>query len=94
MSISIVTLDSKFRFPGTGSFNVTAGALNFSEGQTHTGWTAGAGLEYAVTDNVLVRGEYLYTDLGSRNYLSGAVAGGVDARLTSSTVRAGISFKF
>ncbi|WP_083991994.1 outer membrane protein [Bradyrhizobium embrapense] len=29
------------------------------------GWTAGAGLEYAFTNNWTLRGEYLYIDLGS-----------------------------
>lgn len=31
---------------------------------TQTGWTAGVGLEYAVSDNWSVRGEYLYADFG------------------------------
>ena len=69
-------------------------ALTFSERQTHNGWTIGAGTEYAVTDNVLLRAEYLYTDLGTRNYLGGVFAGGVDANVNFSTVRAGVSFKF
>lgn len=79
---------------GTGSFNASQGALSFSERQTHTGWTIGAGAEYAVTDNVLVRAEYLYTDLGTKNYLSGLGGGGVDANVNFSTLRAGISYKF
>ncbi len=29
------------------------------------GWTIGAGVEYAVTNNVTIGGEYLYADLGS-----------------------------
>lgn len=79
---------------GSGSFNVTGGGLTFSEKQTHTGWTVGAGAEYAVTDNVVVRAEYLYTDLGTKNYLAAAVPGGVDANVNFSTLRAGISYKF
>ena len=29
-----------------------------------TGWTAGTGFEYAVPNNISVKGEYLYTSLG------------------------------
>ncbi len=35
---------------------------------TRTGWTLGAGLEYAITDNVTLKGEYAYVDLGSKTY--------------------------
>lgn len=79
---------------GTGSLNVAQGGLSFTERQTHTGWTAGAGAEYALTDNVLLRAEYLYTDLGTKNYLGGIAPGGVDANVNFSTVRAGVSYKF
>ena len=30
---------------------------------TEWGWTLGAGLDYAVTDKIFLRGEYRYTDL-------------------------------
>jgi outer membrane immunogenic protein len=79
---------------GTGSFNLAVGGGTFTERQTHTGWTIGAGAEYAVTDNVILRAEYLYTDLGTRNYLSGTVPPGVEARVNFGTVRTGVSFKF
>ena len=32
------------------------------------GWTAGAGAEWAVWDNLSVRAEYLYVDLGSLSF--------------------------
>jgi outer membrane immunogenic protein len=34
---------------------------------TRTGWTAGGGLEYGITNNWSLRAEYLYVDLGSFN---------------------------
>ena len=34
-------------------------------GGVRTGWTAGAGVEYAITHNLTAKAEYLYTDLGS-----------------------------
>ena len=33
---------------------------------TQVGWTAGAGLEYALTDNWSVRAEYDYLGFGSK----------------------------
>ena len=41
-----------------------------SSDTTKAGWTAGAGIEYAITPNWTVRGEYLYVDLGSTSYTS------------------------
>jgi outer membrane immunogenic protein len=40
---------------------------NGSTDYTHVGWTAGGGAELAVTNNVLIRAEALYYDLGSEN---------------------------
>ena len=36
--------------------------------ETCTGWTADAGAEWAVWDNLSVRAEYLYVDLGSLSF--------------------------
>jgi outer membrane immunogenic protein len=41
-----------------------------SASSTRTGWTVGAGAEYAITDNVLLGLEYNYTDLGKVNVLT------------------------
>ena len=38
---------------------------NYSYGATHTGWTAGGGVEYAITNNLTLKIEGLYTDLGN-----------------------------
>jgi outer membrane immunogenic protein len=35
-----------------------------SSSRIATGWTAGTGFEYAVSNNISVKGEYLYTSLG------------------------------
>jgi outer membrane immunogenic protein len=34
----------------------------------NTGWTIGAGVEWAATDHIRVRGEFLHTDFGSKSY--------------------------
>lgn len=52
------------------------------------GWAAGAGLEYAVTKNVSVKGEYLYTDYGTEK------ANGAEYDLSNSLLRLGVNYKF
>jgi len=54
------------------------------------GWTAGAGVEHAVTDNILIRGEYRYSDFGSKNF--GSAIG--DFGATQQKVLVGASYKF
>jgi outer membrane immunogenic protein len=41
----------------------------------HHGWTAGAGLEYAITDNWSVKGEGLYVRLEDKTYPNGGNSG-------------------
>jgi outer membrane immunogenic protein len=44
----------------------------------HWGWTVGGGIEHAVTDNLRIRLDYLYTDFGSATYSSGCCNVDVD----------------
>ncbi|MEW6255014.1 MAG: outer membrane protein [Pseudomonadota bacterium] len=62
----------------------------FESANTHVGWTAGGGIEYALTNNWTARAEYLYTDLGSKTYDNI----GADVGVTSSSARLGINYKF
>ncbi|KJF72549.1 outer membrane protein [Agrobacterium arsenijevicii] len=54
------------------------------------GWTAGGGIEHAFTDNILVRGEYRYSDFGSKDF--GSSVG--DFGATQHKVLFGASYKF
>jgi outer membrane immunogenic protein len=65
-----------------------------SASNTRTGWTAGAGLEYAVTHNWSVKTEYLYVDLGK--FSCGAAVCGAPANVDyrAHIVRAGLNYKF
>lgn len=73
-------------------------ALGASQTNTRTGWTVGAGLEYAITNNLTFKTEYLYMDLGQATLFNGAVLGAVPVflgeRTTTHIVRAGLNWKF
>ncbi|WP_342359493.1 outer membrane protein [Terrarubrum flagellatum] len=79
------------------SHNVTTipggvSVLNYSD--TRAGWTLGGGIEYALTNNITVRGEYRYTDYG-RISASNLVTGVADSKkFTTNAIRAGVSYKF
>jgi len=59
---------------------------------TRVGWTAGGGIEYALTNNWSVRVEYRYTQFGhstvNRNFSF------VNAKFNENRVQAGVSYKF
>lgn len=66
-----------------------------SSSRTRAGWTVGGGLEYAVTNNVSVRGEYLYADYGSPTIsYPGTAVGTHRETLTSHLARIGVNWKF
>lgn len=44
-----------------------------STSMTRLGWTAGGGVEWALTNNWSAKAEYLYVDLGSFNYVDSCV---------------------
>lgn len=57
-------VESSFRFFRSASLFNSLGSAS----TTRTGWTLGGGLEYMVTPNWTVKGEYQYIDLGSVDY--------------------------
>lgn len=82
---------------------VAYGRLNFEEtglfaGSADvglTGWTIGAGAEYAATDNLILRAEYRYTDFRNEPFrTTGANPSDFDVDLNSHDIRFGISYKF
>jgi opacity protein-like surface antigen len=69
----------------------------YEDGEWHVGWTAGAGLEYAIADGVSAFVEYNYTDLGAQTYFANVPPigpNGVEIGYTSHAVKAGVNFKF
>ena len=87
-------------FAGT-SLTVCGPGACANDSQTRTGWTLGAGLEYAVWENVSLKLEYLHVDFGTDRYMNPAITvPGVgtfdtrDVRLTDDIVRAGVNWRF
>ena len=69
------------------------GVPDGSQSKTLWGWTVGAGVEYAVTDNITTKIEYDYTDLGKKNFvLNNGLAGKVGYR--GHEIKAGVNYKF
>ncbi|PSJ58291.1 outer membrane protein [Pseudaminobacter soli (ex Li et al. 2025)] len=65
--------------------------------KTKSGWTIGAGAEFAVTNNVTFKAEYAYTDLGKTNLIQ--VEGvnlnyNQDQKVNFHSVKFGINYKF
>lgn len=81
---------------GRGTAMVTnGGGVNTSQSATHTGWTIGGGLEAQATQNISIKAEYLYVDLGTQTY-NGLPAGigNIDVTQRFSVLRAGLNYKF
>lgn len=74
------------------SAGIPGGAQLLSYSETRAGWTLGAGLEYALTNNITMRGEYRYADYGRSGGSNAVIAD--RGKVTTHTVRAGVSYKF
>ena len=76
---------------------ICTGSFDESVKKTKAGWTVGAGVEYAVTNNWSVKTEYLYTDLGKANVFSFNDLGmnaTIDRKFNFHTARIGFNYKF
>lgn len=77
---------------------LTKAAGTGSTDTTKFGWTAGAGVEFAITENITAKAEYLFVDLQNGSFactvaLCGAVTT-VPVSFDTSLIRAGLNFKF
>lgn len=85
-----VTLGAAF---GRGTSQIVNGGVTTSQSATHFGWTAGLGIEAKATDNLSVKAEYLYVDLGNQPY-GGLPGGSRDIGHKFSVIRAGVNYSF
>jgi opacity protein-like surface antigen len=63
-----------------------------SDSFTKTGWVAGLGASYAVTDNIVVDLSYLHLGFGSHSF--GGTPGSAKVKVSSELVRFGVGYKF
>jgi outer membrane immunogenic protein len=65
---------------------------NISGSSTHVGWTAGFGIEWALSDRVSVRAEYAHIDLGDETHrLGGEIP--LQVGLEMDTIKLGVNVK-
>ncbi|QXX76343.1 outer membrane protein [Methylovirgula sp. HY1] len=78
-----------------GSVNDLAGAPSIYASQSAylNGFVLGTGLEFAITDRISIKGEYLFSDYGSTGYFAGT-RDSMIAGTRFSTLRAGINYHF
>jgi outer membrane immunogenic protein len=75
--------------------------VSTSVSQARVGWTAGAGVQYAINSAWSVKAEYLYVDLGSASFADSLAAGGFplatfthSVRLTENIGRVGVNYRW
>jgi outer membrane immunogenic protein len=88
-------------YSGTATNNGGGYLVNFNSSSTQTGYVAGGGLEWMMTDNWTVRAEYLYYQFGKGPNVDASLpsAGGLPsnfvwAKPAVSVAQAGLSYKF
>ena len=78
----------------TASFAFTGAAPFGRNNAVRVGWTLGAGVDYAFTNNIIGRLEYRYADYGTRTVVDTANNYRDRSRDTSQTVLLGLAYKF
>ena len=61
-----------------------------------SGWTAGAGIEYALNENLSAKFEYDYLGFGTKNYNFNAIGAGLPVSIQSQThmILLGMNYRF
>jgi outer membrane immunogenic protein len=110
----VVTPDNRLMIYGTGGVAYAGGTANFTifdatnglalsgnPSKSRVGWTIGGGVEYALTNNWTIRGEYLYADLGKSSFTTPVAVGAFSGLYASGHVnynasifRAAVNYKF
>ncbi|PSJ50757.1 hypothetical protein C7I85_29910 [Mesorhizobium soli] len=69
------------------------GDWDFQEKKSFTGWNIGAGVDYAMTDNLILRAEYRFTDFGRKSF-GNDWDDNSKIKLRTNDIRLGIAYKF
>lgn len=89
----------------SGSLAGSSGSLSLAGSKSfdanRTGWTAGAGADFAITRNIAFRAEYLYADLGRNTLINERFSLGgspvdvnVKMKTTANIIRVGLTYRF
>lgn len=76
---------------GAAGWTTTRGFIELpgdDEKKTLNGWTVGAGVDYAITNNIFARGEYRFNDYGSADF------SGIDLDVKQHQLTIGVGVKF
>lgn len=90
----------RFLVYGTGGatvigYNASTTSPDGSGSATPWGWTIGAGMEMAITNNIVARLDYAYSNYGTFTVTGdGTFSGGVPVSLQSHSLMAGVALKF
>ncbi len=78
-----------------GTLTDVGGAPNLFVDQSHylNGFAIGAGVEFAVTNHISIKGEYLFTGFGSNSFYSGT-RDALNAGANVNLIRAGVNYRF
>lgn len=90
-----VPIDNLLLFVATGLSLGDASADVVGSGSRsnwHLGWNAGAGVDYAISQRIILRAEYIYDGMAAETYRYASNT--VDFKWTASTVRLGALIKF
>jgi opacity protein-like surface antigen len=83
---------------GAGAFPNVVFNSNNNNGGVRVGWTLGGGLEYALTNNVTAKVEYLHVDFGNYSSLFTGAGGllnyTLNQRNNDDIIRVGLNYVF
>ena len=82
-----------YGFGGVAWGDVTLGVEGLESEETHVGWTAGFGVERAVSDRFSVRLEYAHVDLGTEDHFVD-VCGSCEGSAEFDVVKVGVNYRF
>ena len=77
--------------------NVAPLTTDATERRTYTGWTMGGGIEYALSQNWLIKSEYQFMDFGKKSISAVASDGVTDTwkhRPSAHIIKLGFNYKF
>lgn len=88
LSAGVAFTDAEYKRRNTGpTFDE-----HYSDSKTLTGYTLGAGVDYAMTDHIILRAEYRYTNFGDDDFSLDGWKRNVD--LKANDLRVGVAYKF